>query len=121
MLAIFGVDSSIASIIGGGVLMLLALGALLATRLTRRRHRRAVHLRETGIAGRATVERIVAGGDRSATLSLRVELTGKPTRAVEHVATVPELLVSRLVDGLTLPVLVDPDDGEHLEVQWHLV
>ncbi|MFP6685652.1 MAG: hypothetical protein VB934_13105 [Polyangiaceae bacterium] len=78
-------------------------------------------LRDNGLPARATVEHIRAGSGRHATLGLKIELTGQPERHIEHAATIPELLVPRLVDGLTLPVIVHPTEPDKIEVQWHLV
>ena len=78
-------------------------------------------LRANGLPSRATVERIHAGQDHSATLGLKVELIGSAALHVEHYTTIPPLLVPRLVEGLTLPVVVDPEDHTCIEVQWHLV
>ena len=77
--------------------------------------------RDNGLPARATVERIRAGDGRHATLGLKIELSGQPERHIEHEATIPELLVPRLVDGLTLPVIVHPNEPDKIEIQWHLV
>lgn len=74
-----------------------------------------------GKPGRATVKAIRAGTGRHATLELVIETLGDPPRVLQHSATIPELLVPRVVEGLTIPVLVDPRAPDHVEIQWHLV
>jgi len=50
-----------------------------------------------------------------------VEVAGHSDRHIEHATTIRELLVPRLVDGLTLPIIVHPNEPDRIEVQWHLV
>jgi len=105
-----------------GALMLLAGGA--SARLWRDANRKRADLqwlRDHGAPGRATVQ-VVRGRDgRRVALGLRVELQGTEPWFQESETVVPTMLVPRVVDGLTLPVLVDPTDPSNLEIQWHLV
>ncbi|MBW2524042.1 MAG: hypothetical protein JRI23_07700 [Deltaproteobacteria bacterium] len=78
-------------------------------------------LQTEGKTGRATVKAIGAGAGRYVTLELEIESLGESPRTLQHSTNVPELLVPRVVEGLTIPVLVDPLDSEHVEIQWHLV
>lgn len=78
--------------------------------------------RAHGLAGRATVDRIVAATQgHAATLRLRVELLGLPRYDVEHRTTIPPLIVPRLTEGMPLPILAHPENKQRIEVQWHLV
>jgi membrane protein implicated in regulation of membrane protease activity len=87
----------------------------------RRRRRQWDRLQTEGKPGRATVKAIRATTGRHVTLQLEIEVQGETPRVLPHATTVPELLVPRLVEGLTIPVLVDPRASERVEIQWHLV
>jgi len=121
----FGGEGSLGILLGGLLFGVFCIWAGIGGHRLYRREvagvREHQRLRDNGLPGRATVERIVAGDGRRATLGLKVELTGQPERHIEHAATIPELLVPRLVDGLTLPVIVHPNEPDKIEVQWHLV
>jgi hypothetical protein len=103
--------------------LLVAVGAVFlhATSKERRQEREQQWLRDNGLAGRATVESIRAGQTRRATLGLKIELAGRTEFRVDHVTTVPELLVPRLVQGLCVPVIVHPVAQDQIELQWHLL
>jgi len=101
-----------------GALNLLPVGDSPATR---HRCQRVTHT--AGALTRAVLAAVEAraqqlGAPAATTLGLKIEITGHPDRHLEHDATIPELLVPRLVEGLRLPVIVEHD---RVEVQWHLV
>jgi hypothetical protein len=108
----------VAVIVCGVIALALAVAGLLAWREVQRVRR----FREDGHLGRATVERISARSTgNTALLTLKIEVTGQPTHQLDHLSTIPAVLIPRVTSGLVLPVIVDREDPSWIEVAWHLV
>lgn len=95
--------------------------AAVVTVNTRRWYRDQVWFREHGLPGRATILGIRVANDGAAALTLELQTAGRETRQLEHTTSVPALLIPRIVQGLSLPVIVHPRDEARVEIQWHLV
>jgi hypothetical protein len=106
------------ALVCGALALLLGLAGVMAWKGVRQVRR----LRETGYLGRATVERISSSGTgQTAVLTLKIEVSGQPTRGLDHQATIPALLMPRVTSGLVLPVIVDREDSSRIEIAWHLL
>jgi hypothetical protein len=77
--------------------------------------------RANALPGRATIREVRAKHDGSAVLALDVQVASAGKRNVEHHTTIPALLIPRVTQGVSLPVIVHPHDESMLDVQWHLV
>lgn len=105
---------------GGAFVVITALAGL-GTLGASESYRQELWFRENAVPGRATVREIAIANDGAARLTLEIQVAGRSPRQVVHTTTVPALLVPRLTQGLSLPVIVHPDDGSKLAIQWHLV
>lgn len=85
--------------------------------------KQAERLAAVGNTGRATVDSFqdtgVASGDAHLyTLQLTVHVDGRPDAQVRNAAMVPQRAISRVTQGASLPVRVDPLDASQLLIEW---
>lgn len=97
---------------------------LVAWVILRRRDRLARRLAEVGIHATAAITAIgqtasAVGGRPVIRLSLTVEAADRPGWEVVLRTAPPAHLIGALRPGVTLPVLVDPDEPTRLLPDWH--
>ncbi|HNS96663.1 MAG TPA: hypothetical protein PKL73_06905 [Polyangiaceae bacterium] len=104
----------VAALIGALILDLVALGAWLA-------YKKEVRFRARALPERGTLIALRTLSDGKTGLDLSVEMAGRQPWLVTSVSKIPEIVLPRLVSGFSLPVLVDPENLERVEVQGHLL
>jgi hypothetical protein len=80
-------------------------------------------LRQSGIAGRATIRSaedlgVGGAGERLVRLELEVAPAGHSPYAIQHVTMVPESTMPRLAPGTSLAVHVDRANPQNLAIDW---
>ncbi|HEY7199044.1 MAG TPA: DUF3592 domain-containing protein [Candidatus Dormibacteraeota bacterium] len=112
--------------VGGGFLGAWTVAAEYAGRaLHPERHELEDHerLRREGLSGvarvmRATEAATSPGGDPVLEVELTVEVEGREPYQVRQRMAVPRRQVDRLQAGRSVPVRVDPQDPDHVAVEW---
>jgi len=121
---LIGAPGEVAGILASiGVIWVLVAAGLLW--YARRQERKAAHndwIFQTGIRGTATV--LYAGSHAEVnemplmSLRLDLEVPGMATREVKRREVMPAFAAARMQPGLTLPVYVNPKDGDDFILVW---
>jgi hypothetical protein len=119
------VTVGILMLIGGGFLLIWTAASGYASRALHPAHHlieERDRLRRIGLAGTARVLRAEsvgtsAVGEPLVDLELDVRVSGREPYQVQHRTAAPRHR-ERLYDGKPVPVMVDPEDPQHLVVEW---
>jgi hypothetical protein len=115
-------EAALTLVLLGGIWALVAFGLVLYARRSQRKAAHQDWIFRQGIRGTATV--LDAGSHAEVnemplmSLRLGLEVPGSPRREVKRREVMPVFAAVRMQPGLTLPVYVNPEDGDDFILVW---